>query len=183
MSRVGKKPIQIPAGVEVKIENGAIVVKGPKGFISKNIPAGILVEQKEKEILVSPKSINKKNKSLWGLMRMIISNMVDGVTKGFEKKLEMEGVGFRANVQGNDLVLEVGFSHDVKLPAPEGIKYSMEKNVIVVSGIDKELVGQTAAVVRRIKKPEPYKGKGIRYQGEIIKRKLGKKAATAGGGA
>jgi large subunit ribosomal protein L6 len=181
MSRVGKKPIQIPAGVEVKIEEGKISAKGPKGFISKEIPAGILVELKEKEIVVSPKSINKRNKALWGLVRMIISNMADGVTKGFEKKLEMEGVGFRANIQGNDLVLEVGFSHDVKVPAPEGIKYSMEKNVIVVSGADKELVGQTAAVIRRVKPPEPYKGKGIRYQGEVIRRKLGKKAATAGG--
>ena len=181
MSRVGKKPIQIPAGVEVKIEDGNISAKGPKGSISKEIPAGILVELKEKEITVSPKSINKRNKALWGLVRMIIFNMVDGVTKGFEKKLEMEGVGFRSNVQGNDLVLEVGFSHDVKVPAPEGIKYSMEKNVIVVSGIDKELVGQTAAVIRRVKPPEPYKGKGIRYQGEIIRRKLGKKAAAAGG--
>ncbi len=181
MSRVGKKPIQIPAGVEVKIEDGKISAKGPKGFISKEIPAGILVELKEKEVVVSPKSINKRNKALWGLVRMIISNMVDGVTKGFEKKLEMEGVGFRSNIQGNDLVLEVGFSHDVKVPAPEGIKYSMEKNVIVVSGIDKELVGQTAAVIRRVKPPEPYKGKGIRYQGEVIRRKLGKKAATAGG--
>ncbi|MFA5742536.1 MAG: 50S ribosomal protein L6 [Candidatus Paceibacterota bacterium] len=181
MSRVGKKPIQIPAGVEVKIEDEKINVKGIKGSISKEIPAGILVEQKEKEIIVSPKSINKRNKALWGLMRMIISNMVDGVTKGFDKKLEMEGVGFKANIQGNDLVLEVGFSHNVKVPAPEGIKYSMEKNVIVVSGIDKELVGQTAAVIRRVKPPEPYKGKGIRYQGEIIRRKLGKKAATAGG--
>jgi len=181
MSRVGKKPIQIPAGVEVKIENGTIIVKGPKGSLSKEIPAGILVEQKEKEIVVSPKSINKRNKALWGLMRMLISNMVDGVTKGFEKKLEMEGVGFRANVQGTDLVLEVGFSHDVKIPAPEGLKYVMEKNVIIVSGTDKELVGQTAAVIRRVRPPEPYKGKGIRYQGEIIRRKLGKKAATAGG--
>ena len=181
MSRVGKKPIQIPAGVEVKIEDGKISAKGPKGFISKEIPAGILVELKEKEVVVSPKSINKRNKALWGLVRMIISNMVDGVTKGFEKKLEMEGVGFRSNIQGNDLVLEVGFSHDVKVPAPEGIKYSMEKNVIVVSGIDKELVGQTAAVIRRVKPPEPYKGKGIRYQGEVVRRKLGKKAATAGG--
>ncbi|MDD4624873.1 MAG: 50S ribosomal protein L6 [Candidatus Pacebacteria bacterium] len=181
MSRVGKKPIQIPAGVEIKIEGNAISVKGPKGAISREIPEGILIEQKENEILVSPKSINKRNKSLWGLMRMLISNMVDGVQKGFEKKLEMQGVGFKANVQGSDLVLEVGFSHDVKLSAPEGIAYSAEKNIITVSGIDKEKVGQAAAVIRRVRPPEPYKGKGIRYQGEYVRRKLGKKA-TGGAG-
>lgn len=180
MSRVGKKPIQIPAAVEIKIEQGMIAAKGPKGSLSKKIPEGILVEQKEKEVIVSPKSVNKRNKALWGLMRMIISNMVEGAEKGFEKKLEMQGVGYKANVQGNDLVLEVGFSHDVKLPAPEGISFSMEKNVIVVSGIDKELVGQAAAVIRRVRPPEPYKGKGIRYQGEVIRRKVGKKAAGAG---
>ncbi|MFA5387859.1 MAG: 50S ribosomal protein L6 [Candidatus Paceibacterota bacterium] len=181
MSRVGKKPIQIPAGVEIKIEGNAISVKGPKGAISREIPEGILIEQKENEILVSPKSINKRNKSLWGLMRMLISNMVDGVQKGFEKKLEMQGVGFKANVQGSDLVLEVGFSHDVKLSAPEGIAYSAEKNIITVSGIDKEKVGQAAAVIRRVRPPEPYKGKGIRYQGEYVRKKLGKKA-TGGAG-
>jgi large subunit ribosomal protein L6 len=183
MSRVGKKPIQILPESEVKIENGTISVKGPKGTLSREIPAGILVEMKEKEIIITPVSINKRNKSLWGLMRMLISNMVEGTVKGFDKKLEMEGVGFKANVEGNNLVLEVGFSHDVKIPAPEGIKFAVEKGVIIVSGADKEAVGQIAAIIRRVRPPEPYKGKGIRYQGEIIRRKLGKKAATAGGAA
>lgn len=183
MSRVGKKPIQILPGTEVKIEDGRITVKGSKGTLIKEIPAGVSVEIKGSEITVSPVAMNKKNRSLWGLMRMIISNMVEGTSKGFEKRLEMEGVGYRASVQGNDLVLEVGFSHDVKIPAPEGIKFSMDKAVIVISGIDKEAVGQIAAVIRRVRPPEPYKGKGIKYQGEVIKRKLGKKAATSGGGA
>lgn len=183
MSRVGKKPVQIPTGVEVKIDSEMISVKGPKGSISKPIPVGVLVERKENEIIVNPVSMNKRNKALWGLVRMIISNMVEGSVKEFEKKLELQGVGFRANVQGKELVLEVGFSHNVKIPAPEGIKFAVEKSVITISGIDKELVGQIAATIRRVRPPEPYKGKGIRYLGEYVKIKLGKKAAGAAGAA
>jgi large subunit ribosomal protein L6 len=179
MSRIGKKPIQIPEGVQVEIHQNKIRVEGPKGKLEKNIPSEIDVQIKEGMILVSPKSKTKKAKALWGTIRQIIYNMVEGVTKGFEKKLEMEGLGYRASVSGDELVLEVGFSHPVKIKKPEGINFSVEKNIITVSGIDKELVGQIAANIRRVRPPDPYKGKGIRYLGEVIRKKAGKKAVAA----
>jgi large subunit ribosomal protein L6 len=176
MSRIGKKPIEIPAGVEVSVENNLVSVKGPKGELKTDIHPEIKVEKNEKEITVSPEKETKKSKALWGLSRALIFNMVEGVTKGYEKKLEIQGVGYRASLEGEDLVLLVGFSHPVKVQKVEGIKFIVEKNIITVSGIDKELVGQITAKIRKIKKPEPYKGKGIRYLGEQVRRKSGKKA-------
>jgi len=183
MSRVGKKPIIIPEGVEIKIDGQKVTVKGPKGEISREFRPEIKIEMKDDEILVSPQREREKLKeirALWGLTRMLIFNMVEGVTSGFEKKLEIEGIGFKAETSGEEFVLYVGFSHPVKLKIPEGIKISVEKNVIVVSGIDKELVGQFSAIIRKTKPVEPYKGKGIKYAGEIVRRKVGKKVVAAG---
>jgi len=179
MSRIGKKPIEIPSGVDVKIENDSIVVKGPKGMLSRKIRPEIGVELKDKEIRVYPKLETKETNAFWGLTRQLIFNMVKGVVSGFEKQLEIQGIGYRASLEGKDLVLEVGFSHPVKVAAIDGISFSVNKNVITVSGIDKELVGNVAAKIRKIKPAEPYKGKGIRYLGEEIIRKAGKKASVS----
>ncbi|MCD6528368.1 50S ribosomal protein L6 [bacterium] len=178
MSRIGKKPIKIPEGVEVEIKDQEVVVKGPKGELVRQIPSEIKVEKKEDLLFVNPKvdiKKAKKVKALWGLYRTLIANMIIGVTEGFEKKLEIEGLGYKAALVGDELELKVGFTHPVKIKKPEGINFSVEKNVISVSGIDKEKVTQTAAKIRSVSPPEPYKGKGIRYQGEIIRRKAGKK--------
>lgn len=181
MSRIGKKPIEIVSGVEVSIKDQLVLVKGPKAELSFKFSPEIKVTVVEGKIMVSTDSETKKARALWGLTRAVLQNMVLGVTQGFQKKLEIEGVGFKANLEGKDLVLDVGFSHNVKIKAPEGIAFAVEKNVITVSGADKYLVGQLAASIRKVKPPEPYKGKGIRYEGEHIRRKLGKKAvATAG---
>ncbi len=177
MSRIGKQPILIVPEVEVKESEGRIDVKGPKGELFLNTPSSLKVEIKDNQIFFSILKEDKKTKSLWGLMRTLTFNMIEGVTKGFEKRLEINGVGFKARVEGKDLFLDVGYSHPIKIDARPGIEYKVEKNIIIVSGIDKELVGQVAAEIRRVKKPEPYKGKGIKYVDEIIKRKLGKKAA------
>ncbi|MBI2042278.1 MAG: 50S ribosomal protein L6 [Candidatus Nealsonbacteria bacterium] len=181
MSRIGKKPIKIPSGVEVKIQDRLIVVKGPKGELKREVRSEIKVVQENDRLLVAPQKETKETAALWGLTRALLANDIKGVTDGFEKKLELEGVGYRANLEGQDLNLQLGFSHPVKVKAPEGIKFTVEKNVITISGIDKGLVGQTAAKIRDEKPPEPYKGKGIRYAGEHIRRKLGKKAVGAGG--
>lgn len=181
MSRIGKKPILIPEGVEVKIDNGKVTVRGPKGELLKEIRPEIKVEVKENKIFVEPKMESKKTKAFWGLTRALLNNMVKGVTEGFEKKLEIEGLGFKAQLAGNDLELFVGFSHPIKIRAPENIKFSLEKNIITVSGPDLERVSQTAAKIKKVKPAEPYKGKGIKYLGEQIRRKLGKKAVTTGG--
>ena len=194
MSRIGKKPIQIPEGVEVKIKDNLISVKGPKGELSREIRPEVKVEIKGKEIHVLPKKeipegsrssgtygAGKKTKAIWGLTRALIFNIVKGVTSGFEKKLEMQGIGFNASVQEGELILNVGFSHPVKIKIPQGLNISVEKNIITVSGIDKELVGQTASTIRKVRPAEPYKGKGIRYLGEIIRRKVGKKVVTTTG--
>lgn len=183
MSRVGKKPILISQGVQVKIEGQTIKISGPKGELSKEIPAEIKVEIKEENISLSPKIETKRTNALWGLTRAILANMLKGVTEGYEKKLGIEGLGFRAQLSGDNLLLHVGYSHPVEIKAPPGIKFSVEKNIITVSGIDKELVGQIAANVRKVKPPEPYKGKGIKYVGEKIRKKLGKKAVAAGAAA
>lgn len=178
MSRIGKKPILIPENVEVKIDGQKVIVKGPKGELSKEIRPEIKVELKESHLLVSPKIETKRTKAFWGLTRALIANMIKGVTEGYEKKLEIEGLGYRASLEGEDLVLFVGFTHPVKIKCPEGIKFLAEKNVITISGINKELVGEFASKIRKIRPAEPYKGKGIRYQGEVIKRKAGKKVVT-----
>lgn len=179
MSRIGKKPVIILPGVEVKIEGKEISAKGPKGVLSMKMAPEISFEIKDKEIILTPKAEDLKSKALWGLMRTLLSNMIDGVTKGFEKRLEINGVGFKAAVEGKRLSVNVGYSHPVYIEAPAGIEFKVEKNVIIVTGIDKELVGQISASIRRVKPPEPYKGKGIKYADEVIKKKLGKKAATS----
>ncbi len=179
MSRIGKKPILIPDNVEVKIEGQKVLVKGSKGELQIEIRPEIKVEIKDKQIFVTPQIETKQTKAFWGLTRALISNMIDGVVKGYEKKLEIQGVGFRAELEGEDLVLQIGFSHPVKIEKQEGIKFLVEKNIIIVSGIDKQKVTQMAAVIRKKKPPEPYQGKGIRYVGEVVRRKQGKKAATA----
>jgi len=178
MSRIGKKTILIPKGVNIDINGDLIKVKGPKGEENRVLRPEIGVEISESELKVFVKRETKKSSAYWGLSRTLIANMIIGVTVGFEKKLEFEGIGFKVQLQGKDLVLNVGFSHPVTFNAPAGIEFKVEKKVITVFGINKELVGETAAKIRAIKKPEPYKGKGIRYQGEVIIRKAGKKAAS-----
>jgi large subunit ribosomal protein L6 len=181
MSRIGKKAIEIPAGVTVTIEGQTVKVQGPKGSLQQQIHRYIKVENKDGKVFVAPakEEVSKQAKAMWGLYRALIFNMTEGVSKGFEKKLEIEGVGFKAAVQGDELVLNLGFVNPVKVKKPAGIDFAVEKNVISVSGISKELVGQTAAEIRATKKAEPYKGKGIKYQGEKIRRKEGKKVVAA----
>lgn len=180
MSRIGKKLIEIPATVKVEISGQDVKVSGPKGELKMNIHQDINVENKDGKLFVSPKrNLIKSERGLWGLYRALIFNMIEGVNKGFEKKLEIEGVGFKAAIVGDELVMNLGFVNPVKIKKPEGINFLVEKNVITVSGVNKELVGQTAAVVRKTKKAEPYKGKGIKYQGEKIRRKEGKKVVTS----
>jgi len=178
MSRIGKKPIEILAGVTVKIDSQKVLIKGPQGELTLEVRPEIKVELKEEKIFVTPQIETKETKAFWGLTRALLQNMIKGVTAGFEKKLEIEGVGYRANLEGQDLVLNIGFSHPVKIKAPEGIKFTVEKNTITVAGIDKGLVGEIAAEIRRVRPPEPYKGKGIRYSGEQIRRKVGKRAVS-----
>lgn len=176
MSRIGKQPIQIPENVEVEIAQGGIKVKGPKGELNRSIPSQIEVALKGRELVIAPRQKTKETPALWGLFRSLIFNMVQGVSQGFEKKLEIEGVGYRASLQGGKLVLNLGFSHPIEMEAPEKIEFKVDKNIITVFGPDKQLVGQIAAKIRAQRKPEPYKGKGIRYLGEVIRRKAGKKA-------
>jgi large subunit ribosomal protein L6 len=183
MSRVGKKPILIPEGVEVKIEGQRITIKGPKGELSREISPDIRIETKMGKIFVSPvKDLaeDRKIKAIWGLTRALIQNMIEGTTKGYEKKLNIEGLGYRVALEGGDMTLYVGFSHPVIIKAVPGVKFLVEKNLITISGIDKELVGEISAVIRKVKPPEPYKGKGLKYVGEQIRKKLGKKAVTTG---
>jgi large subunit ribosomal protein L6 len=180
MSRIGKKTIEIPQGVEVKIDNNLVIVKGPKGELKRETRPEIKIEVTEKEISFIPTKQDKKTQAFWGLTRSLVNNMVQGVTDGFEKKLQIEGVGYKAILEGDLLVLNLGFSHQVKIKAPDGVNFVVEKNLITLSGIDKELVTQTAAKIKQKRKPDPYKGKGIRYFGEIIKKKVGKKAAGSG---
>lgn len=180
MSRVGQSPIPIPSGVDIKIDGGTVSVKGSRGELSRTLPEGISVAVADDQILVSRENENREVKALHGLIRSLIANMVTGVTEGYEKRLEIHGVGYRAAKQGNDLEIQVGFSHSVHKKAPSGIEFDVPQPTrITVKGIDKELVGQTAAEIRAIRKPEPYKAKGIRYEGEHIRRKAGK-AAKAG---
>lgn len=177
MSRIGKLPIEISQGVKVTFENSLLSVSGPKGELSLKINPLIKATVSENEVVLSIKKETRESGSYYGLTRTLIANMVKGVTEGFEKKLEFHGVGFRANMEGRDLVMALGFSHPVRYTPREGIEIKVEKNVIIVSGIDRQLVGQTAAEIRELKKPEPYKGKGIKYEGERIRRKAGKTAA------
>ena len=180
MSRVGQAPIAVPDSVTVSVVGQTITVNGPKGELQRSLPEGVVVEIADGEIRVSRASEAREVRALHGLVRSLIANMVQGVTEGYEKRLEIHGVGYRASKQGNDLEFAVGFSHSVKKVAPQGIEFDVPTPTrVTVRGIDKELVGQTAAEIRAIKKPEPYKAKGIRYEGEHIRRKGGK-AAKAG---
>jgi large subunit ribosomal protein L6 len=181
MSRVGQAPITIPGDVSVGIVGRQIHVNGPRGELRRELPEDVTVTHVDDEIRVARDKETREARALHGLVRSLIANMVAGVTQGFEKSLEIQGVGYRATKQGNDLELAVGFSHPVRKPAPAGIEYEVPSPTkIVVRGIDKELVGQTAAEIRAIRKPEPYKGKGIRYEGEHVRRKAGKAAKAVG---
>jgi large subunit ribosomal protein L6 len=181
MSRVGKAPVPIPGGVDVEVRSGRVRVTGPRGELERDVPSGVTVTRADDEIRVTRRNDEREVRALHGLTRSLVANMVQGVTEGFQKSLEIQGVGYRATKRGNDLELSVGYSHPVTKPAPAGIEFDVPAPTrIVVRGIDKELVGQTAAEIRAIRKPEPYKAKGIRYEGEHIRRKAGK-AAKAGG--
>ena len=180
MSKIGKKPIDIPSGVTVSNNNNNISIKGSKGELSVTVDSIIEVDIKDNQIVLFPKKKTKKANALWGLFRSLVANMVYGVEKGYEKELELQGVGYKVAQKGSDLELNLGFSHSISFKAPEGIEFKIEKNKITIFGIDKQLVGQVAADIRSLKKPEPYKGKGIRYVGEQVRRKVGKKAAGAG---
>ena len=181
MSRVGQAPITIPDGVSVSVTTGQIHVNGPKGELHRSLPEEVTVEVNDGVITVTRNKETGEARALHGLFRSLIANMVQGVTQGYEKALEIHGVGYRVAKQGNDLEFAVGFSHPVKKAAPAGIEFDVPSPTsIIVKGIDKELVGQTAAEIRAIKKPEPYKAKGIRYEGEYIRRKAGKAAKAAG---
>lgn len=175
MSRIGRKPIAIPAGVDVKIEDNLVTVKGPKGTLSEQISKELSIEMKDGELEVKRPSDNKKHRSLHGLSRTLINNMVVGVTEGYSKKLEIIGVGYRAAKQGNKLVLSLGFSHPVEMEDPKGLEIEVPSQTeIIVKGINKQQVGNYAAKIRAWREPEPYKGKGIRYSGEYVRRKEGK---------
>jgi large subunit ribosomal protein L6 len=177
MSRIGKKVIIIPEKTEVTHSEGVLTVKGPQGTISRPFKNSIVISIEGKEIKLSPKVESLENKALWGTYGSHITNMISGVNTPFVKKLILEGIGYKSEVKGTNLVLALGFSHPVNVPIPEGLKVTAEKNIITVTGINKELVGEFTASVRALKKPEPYKGKGMRYEGEVIKRKQGKKTA------
>lgn len=180
MSRIGKKPIDIPQGVEVKINDLKINVKGPKGALEIDLPKGVSVEQKDNQLIfVVAKPELGTQKALWGLSRALVNNAVLGVTEGFSKELEINGVGFKVALQGKKLVLNVGYSHPVEYDLPEGITAEVDKNNIKLFGVDKQLLGQVAAEIRAVKKPEPYKGKGIKYADEHIRRKAGKVVKSA----
>ena len=175
MSRIGKMPIAIPAGVTVSVaENNTVTVKGPKGELTRTLPAQLTIKQEDGQVTVERPNDEKETKSLHGLTRALLNNMEIGVTDGYSKTLEINGVGYRANKQGKTLTLSLGFSHPVVMEDPEGITTEVKDNQIIVSGISKEAVGQYAAVIRDKKRPEPYKGKGIKYIDEVIRRKVGK---------
>lgn len=177
MSRIGKMPINVPAGVEVNIGPSEVTVKGPKGQLSEKIPYGIKVVKEDNQVIVQRQSESKLHRSLHGLSRTLVHNMVVGVSDGFSKTLEIIGVGYRATKKGNDLELAVGYSHPVMIKKVEGIEFEVPSpNKVIVKGADKQLVGQIASNIRDVRPPEPYKGKGIKYEGEYIRRKVGKTA-------
>lgn len=176
MSRIGRQPISIPSGVTVEVKDGMIIVRGSKGELSQKIMPGIAIDVTDSTVTVTRNDEEKKTRSYHGLMRTLIDNMVIGLSQGFSKELELHGVGFRVNMAGANLKFSVGYSHDVEFPIPQGIQAEVNGNEIKISGFDKQLVGQVAAQIREIRKPEPYKGKGIRYKDEYIVRKAGKTA-------
>jgi large subunit ribosomal protein L6 len=175
MSRIGKMPVPVPSGVDVKIDGANVTIKGPKGSLEHVIPAPITVAQADNELVVSRPDDERDSRALHGLTRTLLSNMVTGVTEGYTKKLEIVGTGYRVLAKGQDLEFNLGFSHPVLVKAPEGITFAVESQTkFSVSGIDKQQVGEVAANIRKIRKPEPYKGKGVRYAGEVVRRKVGK---------
>ena len=177
MSRIGRQPIDVPAGVTVTIDPGRVTVHGPKGELRQAVPQRIGIEQEDGRIVVTRPTERGPDRSLHGLTRTLVANMVEGVTNGFEKRLEIQGVGYRAALSGTDLELQVGFSHPVRIVPRKGIEFEVPTPTqVVVRGIDKQMVGQTAAEIRKVRPPEPYKGKGIRYEGEFVRRKVGKRA-------
>jgi large subunit ribosomal protein L6 len=176
MSRIGKKAVAIPSGVSVTLDGQTVTVKGPKGQLAWTVSEEIEVKQEGADITFAPRHDTQRARGMWGLSRTLIGNMVEGVTKGYEQTLELVGVGYRAAMKGQALSMQLGFSHDVDIPPPAGISFAVPKQTeIRISGIDKQLVGEVAARIRRIRPPEPYKGKGVRYAGESVRRKEGKK--------
>ena len=177
MSRIGKKPIEVPAGVLIAVDPGRVTVSGPKGELRQEVPQRMQIAQDEGVITVTRPTERGEDRALHGLTRTLIANMVEGVTSGFQKRLEIQGVGYRAALRGTDLELNVGYSHSVVLKAPQGIGFEVPTPTeVIVKGIDKQQVGEIAAQVRKVRPPEPYKGKGIRYEGEYVRRKVGKRA-------
>ena len=177
MSRIGRQPIEVPTGVSVSLSPGRVMVNGPLGELSQQVPVRMQVEQEDGTVVVKRPTERGEDRALHGLTRTLIANMVEGVTNGFQKRLEIQGVGYRASLRGTDLELNVGFSHPVVLKAPQGITFEVPTPTeVIVKGIDKQQVGQLAAEVRKVRPPEPYKGKGIRYEGEYVRRKVGKRA-------
>lgn len=176
MSRVGKQIIKIPAKTELTLNSGILKVKGPKGEISKNFKSSIAINISNDEVTLKPETTNIETNALWGTYASHIINMIEGVNNTFTKKLIIEGIGFKADVQGQKVTLNLGFSHPIIIELPAGLTASVEKGVMTITGVDKEMVGEFAAKIRSLKKPEPYKGKGIRYENEIIRRKQGKKS-------
>ena len=176
MSRIGKQPIELPSGVNVAISPGRVQVNGPLGELSQNVPARMQIDQDDGTLVVKRPTERGDDRALHGLTRSLVANMVEGVTKGFEKRLELQGVGYRAALRGTDLELNVGFSHPVVIKPPQGISFEVpDATTVLVKGIDKQQVGEIAAQVRKVRPPEPYKGKGIRYEGEYVRRKVGKR--------
>jgi large subunit ribosomal protein L6 len=176
MSRIGKKPIAIPAGVTVTLDGQTVTVKGPKGQLSWTVVDEIVIAHENGEITLTPRDDSTRAKAMWGLSRSLLGNMVHGVSQGYEEVLELVGVGYRAAMKGQSLSMQLGFSHDVDIPPPDGISFAVPRQTEVrIAGIDKQQVGQMAAQIRRIRPPEPYKGKGVRYSGEKVRRKEGKK--------
>ena len=176
MSRIGRAPITIPAGVEVKVDGSTVTVKGPKGTLTKTMHSNMTIAMEGNVITVTRPNDQKENRSLHGLTRTLIANMIEGVANGYKKELEINGIGYRAEVKGNALWMKIGFSHDVIMEAPEGVAVEVNGNMVTISGADKQKVGQFAAEIRIKRPPEPYKGKGIRYVGEYVRRKEGKAA-------
>ncbi|ABA20329.1 LSU ribosomal protein L6P [Trichormus variabilis ATCC 29413] len=175
MSRIGKRPITVPAKVQVTIDGTKVVVKGPKGELSRELPVNVSVSQEGETLQVTRRDETRTSRQLHGLSRTLVANMVEGVSQGFQRRLEIQGVGYRAQVQGRNLILNMGYSHQVQIEPPDGIQFAVENNTnVIVSGYDKEIVGNTAAKIRAVRPPEPYKGKGIRYAGEVVRRKAGK---------
>ncbi|PIR98459.1 MAG: 50S ribosomal protein L6 [Candidatus Colwellbacteria bacterium CG10_big_fil_rev_8_21_14_0_10_41_28] len=180
MSKIGKKPIDIPEGVEIKIEKDKVQIKGPNATLEVPTLIGIEIKEEDNQIIFTPRNSTKQTVSNWGTLRALVQNAVDGSKQDFSKKLLIEGVGYRATMEGKNLLLNLGFSHPIKFESPENVKVEVDGNAITISGPEKALVGEVAANIRKFRKPEPYKGKGIRYEGEIVRRKAGKKAVGSG---